>query len=444
LPAIYHLFKDGLIHDDSVILGISRRDITTEQLLGEVELCVNETDNTCDPGALAKVKQGLRMHQMSLVDGAEYDQLRQLLDDIETEHGICMDRLYYLSIPPQMFEPIVRGLGEHGLATSCQHGTAATRLLIEKPFGYDTASATDLIAETEQWFSEAQTYRVDHYIAKNSVVDLLEFRIQYYEVRDIWDKSHVGSVEITAFEQLDIEGRAVFYDAVGAMRDIIQSHLLQIMAIALMDMPKIDTAADTDKISAAIHTARLEVLESVHIIQASEVATDTRRGQYEGYREDVQRPESNTETYAEVNLSFDTGRWQGVPVRLRTGKALAEKRTEIIFNLRGGARLLCHIQPDEGLKFVTESDTPITADEAAGRLRKAVSTFAEGATDRPRYPDAYERVLLEAAAGNHTYFTTSQEIMAAWRIVENIITEWDKGDAGLIRYRKGGTEVEII
>lgn len=443
LPALYRLFKDNLIHEDTILLGISRRDVSAEELLGQVELCVNASEaertnaqpgNICDPAVIAKVRAALRMHQMSLTDGAEYDELLAMLNNMEAEAGVCMDRLYYLSIPPQMFEPIVRNLGQHGLGGSCQHDQAHTRLLIEKPFGYDLRSATELIAETAEWFDEAQTFRVDHYVAKNAVVDLLEFRMSHPETSVVWNAAHLKRVTITAFEQIDIEGRAVFYDAIGALRDIIQSHLLQVMAIALMPLPDSGTAAD-------IHNSRLQLLKSVMPIPADKVPEQTVRAQYDGYADEVKRADSFTETYAELTLGIASDTWQGVPVRLRTGKAMSSKSTEIRLEFEEGVTVFCHIQPDTGLELSIDGRPAdgIVADT----LRTAVKAFNHtlDGPARVSYADAYERIIVEASAGQREHFTTAEEVLAAWRIVENVVEAWSKNDNGLIHYGKGSESV---
>jgi len=427
------MFKDDLVHPDTIILGITRRDVTVDQLLQQVELCVNEIDNICDPVAMHKVQKSLRMRQMSLTDGAEYDELLQLLNDMEAAQGECMDRLYYLSIPPQMFEPIVRNLGQHGHNLSCQHGGAATRLLIEKPFGYDLKSATELLTETAEWFSEAQTYRVDHYVAKNTVVDLLNFRRTHPELASLWNQQHITSIEITAFEQLDIEGRAIFYDAVGALRDVIQSHLLQVMAIATMDIP-------TNSSSDDLHAARLALLQSVSPITSDTIASSAVRGQYNGYRDEVGNGDSLTETYADITVAINTPAWQGVPIKLRTGKAIAAKITETRIRFNDNSELVCHIQPDSGLEFITESSDNSKNQTATFGL--AVNGFKAATAAELRYADAYERILIEANKGDHSLFTGREEVLAAWQIVDHVVQTWSKNDNGLIHYEKGSARVE--
>lgn len=429
LPALYHLFKDNLLPEGTVILGITRQGVSAEQLLQKVELCVNEIDKVCDPEALGKVHAALRMHQMSQIDPAEYRHLLELMNGIEEESGVCMNRLYYLSIPPQMFEPIVRNLGEQGLNASCQHGHATTRLLVEKPFGYNMRSARELIEETAEWFSEKQLFRIDHYLAKDTVQNIVAFRRMSQTVDNIWNAKHVSEIEITAFEKIDIEGRAIFYEEVGALRDFIQSHLLQLLAIVAMELP------DSME-SGEIHARRLEVLESIEPITASKVSDVTTRGQYNGYREEVAVADSNTETYAEIQVGINNQRWQGTPVTLRTGKAMAEKRTDVRMKLRGphGAELVFRIQPDAAVLLEHDGKRP----ELFDTLQPIADEFNAAHPQSPTaHPDAYERVLLDAVRGDHTLFTTSEEVVAAWKIVDDVVNVWSNSGEGLVGYEKG-------
>lgn len=432
LPALYHLFKDDLLDEKTIILGITRRDVSAKELLDKVELCVNEIDKVCDPVALQKVHAALRMHQMSQTDPAEYRQLLELTNSIEEEQGVCMDRLYYLSIPPQMFEPIVRNLGEQGLNKSCPHGLAETRLLVEKPFGYDLASAKELIEETAAWFEEKQLFRIDHYLAKDTVQNIISFREMSPAVENAWNNRYIESIHITAFEKIDIEGRATFYEEVGALRDFIQSHLLQLLAIVTMELPE-------DMESEAVHAKRLQLLQSIRPITKEQVASRAARGQYAGYRDEVGKTDSATETFARITLAIDNERWKGLPITLQTGKAMAEKRTDVSLAFKNSdAELVIHIQPDAGIELTSSRDTP----EFFEQLAPLVGTFnAEHPPSPTAHPDAYERVLLDAVLGDHTLFTTSTEVIAAWKVITEVLEVWDGSDEGLVPYSKGAASV---
>ncbi|HSH56237.1 MAG TPA: glucose-6-phosphate dehydrogenase [Candidatus Limnocylindrales bacterium] len=440
LPALYHLLKDGLLDERTVIVGISRRDVSADQLLEKVELCVNEIDKVCDPEGIRKIRSALRMHHMSLVNDTEYAELKRQLDAIETEQGVCMNRLYYLSIPPQMFTPIVRGMGQNGLNQSCQHGTAAARLLVEKPFGYDLASARELIRETSEWFPEEQLFRIDHYLAKETVQNILAFRMYNPIFTSVWNNQHITAIDITAFEKIDIEGRATFYEEVGALRDFIQSHLLQLLAVVAMDLPDSLSSAD-------VHAQKLRLLEAIEPVSPDQVRSRTIRGQYEGYRTEVNNPTTTTETYAAIELRIDNERWQNIPVRLRTGKALSEKRTDVAIQFRDndgdgpgmGNRLVFRIQPSEGISLTLLAKKP----GYSGALEPVTMDFDyQYAFDAHGHPDAYARVLVDAARGDHTLFTTSDEVVAAWRVVEHIQQAWSRDGDGLTPYPKGANAME--
>lgn len=436
LPALYHLFKDNLLDDKTIILGITRRDVSAEELLSQVELCVNEIDKVCDPVAINKVKDALRMHQMSQTDPAEYRELYELLNSIEAEQGVCMNRLYYLSIPPQMFEPIVRNLGEQGLNQSCQHGEADTQLLVEKPFGYDLKSARELIEETAQQFREEQLFRIDHYLAKDTVQNIIAFRQSAPNLEQVWNSEYVSEITITAYEKIDIEGRATFYEEIGALRDFIQSHLLQLLAVVTMELPATTSSED-------VHATRLAMLGSLMPITAMNVPAQTLRGQYEGYREEVGNTGSYTETFSRVRLASSQPRWEGASYTLQTGKAMAEKRTDVAITFasseHGNGRLVFSIQPDTGIR-VEKADGEIP--EWLSGLQPAIDEFNAAHPASPTgHPDAYERVLMDAVRGDHTLFTTSEEVIAAWKAVNDVVDVWGRSGEGLIFYPKGSMDV---
>lgn len=438
LPALYHLVKDELLDPRTIILGITRRPVTEDQLLEKVELCVNELDKTCDPAAITRLRQSLQMHQMDPEQDADYGALRGKLDAIEQQAGVCMNRLYYLSIPPQTFAPIVTNLGRNGLNGSCAHGKAASRLLVEKPFGYDLASARELVRETSQWFDESQLFRIDHYLAKETVQNVLAFRMYNPIFADQWTRKHITSIDITASEKIGIEGRASFYEGVGALRDFIQSHLLQLLAVVVMDLPR-DLSSD------AVHQSKQKLLESIEAIAARDVAERAVRGQYEGYRQEADNEQSITETYAELKLFIPSAAWEGVPMTLRSGKAMNEKRTDvrIRFKSHTGSTdtyndLVFRIQPSEGISLHLNAKKP-GYDDSLQQVNMDFDyqyNFGKGG-----HPDAYERVLVDAARGDHTLFTTSAEVMAAWKIIENIQQAWQESDDGLIIYPKGAENI---
>lgn len=432
LPALYHLIKDGLLHEKTEIIGISRRDISADQLLQDVELCINEHDKACDPDALKKMRNRLRMIQMDPTDRAAYGDLRNSLNDIEDKEGVCMNRLYYLSIPPQVYSPIIRLMAEENLNGSCKHGVAATRLLIEKPFGYDLPSAEGLIRNIAETFSEEQIFRIDHYLAKETVQNILTFRFKNPIFESLWSRKHIASIEVSASEKIGIEGRASFYEPLGALRDSVQSHLIQLLALVTMDRPE---AMDSEH----IHASKQAVLKQIGAVPVDQLEKLSVRGQYEGYRQEVDNERSHTETFAAIQLAIDSPRWQGVPLTLWNGKKLSGKKTEIkiCFKSHGEQEanyLRFRIQPEEGIELDLLTKKPGFAND----LQPAAMDFSyhQEFIDH-NHPDAYERVLVDAVRGDQTLFATSQEVLQAWRIVQPVLSNWGKSDEGLTAYPDG-------
>jgi glucose-6-phosphate 1-dehydrogenase len=435
LPALYHLFKDDMLHADTVIVGVTRRDVSADDLLKDVELCVNEQDGVCDPAGVQKVRAALRMFKMDITDGGEYGRLKDEIYTIEEKAGVCMNRLYYLSIPPQVYAPIVRFLGENGLNGSCNHGTAMSRLLVEKPFGFDLDSARELIDETSTHYREDQIFRIDHYLAKETVQNILAFRFNNPIFEPLMNAKHVSAIQITASEELDIEGRVAFYEKTGALRDLIQSHLLQIMAVVMMDKP-------AEMNSDAIHGAKERLLKEVEPVSADAVDDNAVRGQYEGYRDEVKDGRSTTETYAAIRLNVGSDRWDGVPVLIRTGKALDAKRTDVnvLFKQEDAAAgngqnaLTFKISPDEGIELNLVVKKP--GFEADMQPVPMDFSYQRSFTDAHGHPNAYERVLVDAVRGDKTLFATGDEVLASWRAIQPVLERWQRDDTGLETYPK--------
>ncbi len=439
LPALYHLIKDDLLNEKTEIIGISRRAFTTDELFEKVELCVNEVDKVCDPEVIKAMRGRTSMHQMDLDKPEDYKALYEKLNSIEAGKGVCMNRLYYLSIPPKAYQPVIRLLGEQGLNGSCQHGNAVSRLLVEKPFGYDLASAQNLIDEIAQHFQEEQIFRIDHYMAKETVQNILTFRFQNPIFEALWDRQHIAAIEITAREKIGILGRTTFYEPLGALRDFIQSHLLQILGIVTMDRPE---ALDSEH----IHASKQAALEQVEPVPADKIAERAVRGQYEGYRDEVKNPESTTETFAAIKVYINSDRWQRVPVTLLTGKSLDERRTEICVTFfdeqnQENNRLRFRIQPNEGIELELLTKKPGFGQEVHETVMDF--SYAEG-FENHEHPNAYERVLVDAVRGDHTLFATSQEVLASWRVVQPVLEAWQRSADDLQIYKPGSTGPNLI
>ncbi len=432
LPSLYYLIKSGLLNEKTQILGITRSETTTEELFSRVDLAGPNSDDPTDEVAAQNIRNRTTMIKMDLNDSAAYGAMLQKLNEIEEANGVCMNRLYYLSIPPKAYLPVVGLLGTNGLNASCQHGNASTRLLIEKPFGYDLASAEALINETSQHFSEEQTFRIDHYMAKETVQNILTFRFKNPIFEAVWNHEHVSAIEINAKQKIGIEGRAEFYEPLGALRDFIQSHLVQILGIITMDKPD-------DLTSEQIHANKKSALDQVSPVPSEQVVQLTKRGQYKGYREEVNNPESVTETFAEINILSHAERWQGVPIKLLTGKSLDEHLTEVRVIFRGSEKianneLVFRIQPNEGFELDLLTKKPGYSDE----VQPTSMEFSyKNSFNNEGHPNAYERVLVDAIRGDHTLFATSDEILASWRIVQPVLDAWSKSAEDLIFYEPG-------
>lgn len=437
LPALYHLLKVGLLDEQTVIVGISRQALSTDDLLNGVDLHRGEDTQPDDAEFITRLKDHIQMVQLDLDKLEDYRQLNTRLNDIESDLGKCMNRLIYLSIPPKVYNSVVGLIGQSGLNGSCAHGKASSRLLVEKPFGYDLSSAQTLIDEIGNVFSEDQLFRIDHYLAKETVQNILTFRFENPIFEALWSHEHIASIEIYSSEQIGIMGRKVFYEPLGAMRDFIQSHLLQLLAIVTMDQPE-------QMDSHHIHDKKQALLDSVMAVDITSETTVV-RGQYQSYRQEVDNPESVTETFAGIRTYINNERWQAVPINIWTGKGLAEKRTEIIVTFKNGQqppnRLRFRISPNEGIEIELFAKKP----GYATTVQPAIMDFSYGSSFSDySHPNAYERVLVDAIRGDHTLFATSQEVLAAWRVIQPVIDKWAESANKDLRPYSMGSEGSIL
>jgi glucose-6-phosphate 1-dehydrogenase len=438
-PALYGLIKAGLVDDNTKIIGITRQDLSTEAVLSDLIADYPEYDER----SLKFLKDRFNVQTMDVNSPDDYRKLLETLNKMEDDLGVCLNRLFYLSIPPQVFGNIVTNLGKSGLNKKCKHDIAESRLLVEKPFGYDLKSAEELIRQTNEYFGEDQVFRIDHYLAKETAQNILSFRFNNAIFESIWEERYVARIEISALETIGIENRANFYDQTGALRDIIQSHLLQLLAIVTMEEPLSFSSND-------IHTAKIALLNEINPIKTDVVQDLTFRGQYESYRTEVDKPESITETYAAIKVSIDHPRWKNVPIIIKTGKSLNEKKTEVKVTFKRHDKdekltqhnsLTFRIQPNEGIDIGILVKKPgldneldlVDMDFSYGKY------FPDGSQ-----PDAYERVLIDAIRGDHTLFSTGQEVLAAWKVIEDILKVWAASGDNLKVYQDNSTGPEDL
>jgi len=414
LPAIEKIAGSSIAPQMLRIVGVTRQQQTAEDVLGRVS------------GKIDYVREHLEVYSMSLTKLDEYIELREHLDEIEREMGEPAQRLIYLSVPPQISQPIVELLGESGIAN-----TPHTKLLLEKPFGVDLASAKELVAQAKKYFREDQLYRIDHYLAKEMTQNLVVFRQQNSLFKHTWNNQFIDSIEIVASETIGIEGRAEFYEQTGALRDLVQSHLLQLAALTLAELPESLQDGDWE----CVPTARLQALHD--IITPSDIPSQVKRGQYASYRDEVNNPDTTVETFVALTLFSKNPRWEGVPIRLITGKALDKKTTEIRItykrdNASEANRLILHIQPNEGVEVDLWAKRP-GYDREQDKLSLNFA-YSNHFTD---LPEAYERVFVDAMRSDHSLFTGSDEVLETWRILDPIQKAWEMDADDLMVYEIG-------
>ena len=415
LPALYYLADDNMLPKAFKIVGVTRRGTTTEEIIKKVKDSLKKRGEACNKATLDKLSEAITIVTMDITDKDEYVRLKSQLDNIETKAKVCMNRIFYLAMPSQMFTPVVHLLDRGDLNTGCQHGKSESRLLIEKPLGYDLSSAKELIDDICSAFNENQLYLIDHYLAKPAVQRLVAFRMDPDGPKPAWNKDSIKRIVITADESIGIEGRSVFYEQMGALRDVVQSHLLQLLAILTMDKP-------ANKSAEAIRATKIKVLDDIKLPDKDNIAALTIRGQYDGYPEEIGNPNTSIETFAAVKLEIDNDQWRGVDMILRTGKKLEIKATNIrlVFKLPSSTdepNLIIHIEP--GPKN-------------------------NNSVDSIEYRDDYEHVLVGAIGADRTLFATKEEVLASWRIVDPIIKAWSQDRTELEIYQPGSDGPEAF
>lgn len=412
LPAIENLAQANMLPEQFCLIGVTRRDISAHEV--------------ADPEKYPFTAARLEMCQMDLGSPAEYKVLRDHVESVEQKFQTHAQRLFYLAVPPQVSEVVIRLIGEAGFG-----GQDSAKLLLEKPFGTDFASASALVEHIKQYFDEEHVYRIDHYLAKEMAQNLLVFRSSNSLFKRTWNKGFIERIEVLVAEQIGIEGRATFYEQTGALRDVLQSHVLQLAALTLMELPSGETWDEVPK-------QRLAALNS---LQISEKVV---RGQYKGYTEEVSNPHSTTETFVSLTLESSDERWQGVPITLTTGKALDKRCTEVCIHYRrenaGEAnRLKLQIQPHEGIELELWSKRP-----GYGRELERVQLRFDYNADAQKLPDAYELVLLDAIRSDHSLFASSEEILAAWHLLDPVQRTWAMSGENMIIYEPGSSPESIF
>ncbi len=442
MPALFNLHSKDRLPPRFHVLGMARSDATDRTFRQEMKDAVEKFGpDPLDMNAWDSFAERLGYVCGDFKEDAGMRELQARLAQIEAEDGDGGNRLYYLATPPFVYEPALRRLGETGM-TEMTNGWR--RVVIEKPFGQDLESARHLNEVAHQVLQENQIYRIDHYLGKETVQNVLVFRFANSIFEPIWNRKYIDHVQITVAESVGVGHRAAFYDGVGVLRDMFQNHLMQLLSLVAMEPPASFDAVD-------IRNERVKVLNSVRPLGREEVREHTVLAQYAGYRDlEGVNPDSSTPTYAALRLLIDNWRWKGVPFYLRSGKELSTKSTEIhiefksvphlMFPLQEGETIrpnaldIC-IQPDEGIHLRFETKVP----DQPSRMQSVDMEFHYSDTFGPgAIPDAYERLLLDALNGDPSLFTRGDTIELAWRLVDSVIAGWQAQEPpGLATYDPG-------
>lgn len=439
VPALYNLQRERLLPPGFSVIGFARRDWSDGYFRQSLEEDAKQFSRSGIQEALWKsFAQGISYIQSSFDAPEGYEALKQQLAELDAQRGTGGNRLFYLATPPESYPTIIQRLGAAGLAQSPSGGW--TRIIIEKPFGRDLGSARALNAEVHQVFDEAQVYRIDHYLGKETVQNIMVFRFANGIFEPLWNRRYIDHVQITVAESIGIEGRGGYYEHAGALRDMVQNHLMQLLTLTAME-PPVGYRAD------AVRDEKVKVLRALRPIAPEQVGDCIVRGQYgpgavngevaSGYRaEEGVRADSHTETYVMLQLFIESWRWAGVPFFLRTGKRLPKRVSEIAIQFRAAPLMLfgtgplsdidpnvlaIKIQPDEGITLRFDSKVP----GQVSQIRPVTMDFRYNAAFGDESPEAYERLLLDAMLGDSTLFTRSDEVEASWSLITPIHQGWE-------------------
>ena len=429
LPALFNLRREGLAPEETAVLGTARTKYSDDAFRKLMEKAVGEHSRVApDKDSWGGFAGNLFYVPGDLASDDTYRALAEKLEAIDASHGTGGNRVWYFATAPGFFSAIVDGIGKAGLLdTGGWH-----RLVVEKPFGSDLASARELNGVINRTFSEDQVFRIDHYLGKETVQNLLVFRFANAIFEPIWNRRYVDHVQITVAEDLGVGSRGAFYDQTGALRDVAQNHLLQLLTLVAMEPPGAWDAT-------AIRNEKVQVLKAVRRLRPAECGTSTARGQYEGYRDEKGvDPQSSTETFVALKLFVDNWRWAGVPFYLRTGKSMPSKATEITIEFQRVPHLLfaktaveelepnvlvLRIQPDEAISLTFGAKVP--GHEV--NVRTVDMEFDYENDFGSGTPEAYERLLQDCMLGDATLFTRADEIEQAWEIVDPVLAYWSGG-----------------
>src|SRR5579885_2351826 len=432
VPALSHLFANSKLPHMLQIIGVGRKEFTDESFRAYIADLLRQQKEQ------QPFLSHIFYHQGNFDAAATYQTLAKKLGYIDNSWRVCSNKLFYLAVPPLLYQSMFLNLESSGLTIPCGPDEGWTRVIVEKPFGKNLQTAQGLDVLLGALFKEEQIYRIDHYLAKEMLQNILVFRFSNNLLENVWNKDGIESIVIKFFEEVGVEGRGAFYDGVGALRDIGQNHILQMLALATMDNPESLT-------SDAVRQKRAALLEQLPGLTDEQITKGTSRKQYIGYR-DIPgvAPDSQTETYFNINFNLTAKRWNGVQVSLEGGKKLGETRKEIIVTFKHPLRCLCppegkHLknkiifrtEPREEIKIIFWSKKP----GLDMHIQQADFDFIYQQTKD--HTQAYEKLLLDCITGNQLLFVSTEEVKAMWRFIDPIITVWQKNLVPLMTYQLG-------
>jgi len=446
LPAIYNLAHEGALPESFNLIGVSRSEMSDDEYRNVAREAIQEhSRRKPDEQVLSKLLEHVRYVSGTFDVDPVFERLKDELGTFDEEAGIAFNRIFYLATSPHFFALIVKKLGDHGLD---KHEEADVRVVIEKPFGTRLNEAHELNNELLSVLHESQIFRIDHYLGKETVQNMLAFRFANGMFEPIWNRNFIDYVQITAAEDLGIGRRAEYYDGAGALRDLVQNHMLQLLTLLCME-PPVTFAADE------VRDEKVKVLHAVEpprpdaVVRAQYTSGMAEGKDAVGYLEEEEvPPDSKTETYVTLRLEVDNWRWAGVPIYLRTGKRLARKVTEIAVTLKPVPHLafqadgsvgvqpnqiILAMQPNEGVSISLGAKIPGTS----MRIRPVNMEFLYGTSFLSQSPEAYERLILDTMRGDATLFTRNDEVEAQWRIIDPILERWEKDESPLPSYPAG-------
>jgi len=441
IPALYNLAREGLLPKNFACVGFARRDKSNDAFRDEMKEAINEFSRAkpVDENLWQEFNKQIFYHRSEFDNDAGYDELKKLLDTLDKNFGTKGNRVFYLSTPPSYFPDIVKKLNQHHLIYNVNEvHDKWSRIIIEKPFGHDLKSAISLQKELTTYLDESQIFRIDHYLGKETVQNLLVFRFGNPIFEFQWNNHYIDNVQMTVAEEIGIGTRGKFFEEAGMLRDIVQNHMMQLLSIIAMEPP-------TNLSACSIHDEKVKVLESIRPIPTENIEKYAVRGQYGpgiidgqeviGYRqEDNVNPQSTVETYVALQLFIDNWRWAQVPFYLRAGKRLPKRVTEIAVTFKRapgfafeqkGKRIasnvvVIRIQPDEGISLRINCKVP----GQNSPLQPVKMDFRYGSYFGATPPEAYERLICDCMAGDSTLFARDDEVLASWKILTPILDYW--------------------